>query len=54
MAENTIAKVVMYVFSKIHYKIYSVYKTDLGAVGHINTIFYSVDLFLDAGMHLLI
>lgn len=54
MAENTIAKVIMYALSKIHYKIYSIYKIDLGVVGHINAFFYSVGLLLDAGMHLLI
>lgn len=46
MAENTIAKAVTYVLSKIHFKI------DLA--GHANSLFYSVGLLLDAGTHVLI
>lgn len=48
MAENTVAKAVMYVLSKIHYKI------DLGIAGHVNSLFHSVGLLLDAGMHVVV
>jgi len=48
VAENTIAKAAMYMLSRIHYRI------ELGTAGQINSLFYSVGLFGDAGMHMLI
>lgn len=45
MAENTIVKAVKYVLNNIRSVIIS------GIAGHINWIFYTIDLLLGADMH---